>query len=37
MIADFIATYHLYRRSGSGRRQALHMAWLLARAGRRTR
>ena len=35
MIADFFATYRLYRRSGYGRGQALHMAWLLAQAGRR--
>lgn len=37
MIADFFATLRLYRRSGASLRHALQMAWLLAKAGRRTR
>lgn len=37
MIADFFATYRLYRRSGANLHHALQMAWLLSRAGRRIR
>lgn len=37
MIADFFATLRLYRHNGASLRHALQMAWLLSRAGRRTR
>lgn len=37
MIADFIATYRLYRRSGAGLRHALNMAWILSITARRMR